>query len=249
MQCAPPEPRTAADLLRDRNRAKVMAAGPAGPASNGWSHTSRAALPHATLSEVFAGRAVNPAADGAVTGFVAGHLTAEKPVLWIMDRLSRREAGVPYLTGLRLTAPVMRLDLSHPRDVLWAAEQALECGALQAVVADIWGDPAVLDFTATKRLALRAEAYDIPCWLVRRGGTAALSAARERWRVSSLASLRHPYDGRAPGDPLWQAELFRSRFRPPQAWVARHDPEHGVVLDHGVSEGGAAGPTRTARTG
>ncbi len=225
MQCAPPEPRTAADLLRDRNRA----------GAGTGARTSVAALPHATLSEVFAGRAVTPAADGAVTGFVAAQLTGRAPVLWILDRLSRREAGIPYLTGLGLPAPVLRLDLGNVRDVLWAAEQALGCAALQAVVAEVWGDPPVLDFTATKRLALRAEAHGVQCWLVRRGGSPALSAARERWRVASLASMRDPDDGRAPGAPLWQADLFRSRFRPPTAWVARHDPRAGLRLDHGVA--------------
>lgn len=232
MQCAPPAPKTAADLLRDRSQA----------ASRMGAQTTRAALPHATLSEVFAGRSVNPAADGAVTAFVASHLTGTAPVLWILDRLSRREAGVPYLSGMGLTAPVLRLDLSQPRDVLWAAEQALGCAAVQAVVADIWGDPQVLDFTASKRLALRAEAHGVQCWLIRRGASPSLSAARERWKVSSLASLRHPHDGRSPGRPLWQADLFRSRFRAPGQWVAHHDPDQGLTLEHGV----AVGPERPA---
>ncbi len=227
MQCAPPEPRTATELLRDRSRS--------GEAPQG------AVLPHATLSEVFAARQVNPAADGAVTGFLTAHLRGTGPVLWILDRVTRLEAGVPYLTGMAgqgFAAPVLRLDLSQARDVLWACEQALACTALSAVVAEVWGDPAVLDFTATKRLALRSEAHGVPCWLIRRGATAQLSAARERWRLSSLPSLRHPDDLRAPGAPLWQAELFRSRFRPPHAWVARHDGAGGIVLEHGRQDAG-----------
>ncbi len=234
MQCAPPAPKSATTLLRDR-----MEPAPASPT-----------LPHATLSEVFAAREVNPAADGAVTSFVSTHLSGEKPVLWILDRLTRAEAGVPYLTGMAQTglkAPILRLDLNNPRDVLWAAEQALSCSALQGVVAELWGDPQVLDFTATKRLALRAEAHGVACWLVRRGGQASLSAARERWRVTSLASLRHPHDPRAPGHPLWRADLFRSRFRPPQAWVARHDAAEGLVLDHARLDESDTGPTTVAR--
>ncbi len=234
MQCAPPDPKSATTLLRDR-----MEPAPAG-----------STLPHATLSEVFAAREVNPAADGAVTSFVTAHLRGDKPVLWILDRLTRLEAGVPYLTGMAQTglgAPVLRLDLSNPRDVLWAAEQALSCSALQGVVAELWGDPQVLDFTATKRLALRAEAHGVTCWLVRRGGQASLSAARERWRVTSLASMRHAHDTRSPGQPLWQADLFRSRFRPLQAWVARHDAAEGLVLDHARLDEGDAGSPQMAR--
>lgn len=250
MQCAPPDPSTATERLRARTgdtRPKDGHETPDAPHAGAL----RAALPHATLSEVFAARDVHPAADGSVAGFVTAHLSGEKPVLWILDRVTRREAGEPYLTGMAamgLAGPVLRLDLSQARDVLWAAEQALGCSALQAVVAEVWGDPPVLDFTATKRLALRAEAHGVQCWLVRRGGQASLSAARERWRLTSLASLRDPDDARSPGQPLWQAELFRSRYRAPHNWVAHHDAAGGVVLDHGRLGGQFGGHAPQAKT-
>jgi protein ImuA len=185
----------------------------------------RVGLPAAaSLTEVFAGAA----GDAAAAGFVLAQLgRAGGPVLWIQDQLSRRETGQPYLPGLRAqglgAGRLLLLTLTRPADVLVAAEEGLGCAALAGVVAEIWGDPSALCFTATKRLALRAEAQGVPCWLIRHGATADLSAARDRWRIRSLPAARHPDDPRAPGDPCWGLELFRSRDKVPGRWQARHD--------------------------
>ena len=204
--------------------------------------SGRDSRPPGTLSEVFAERSW----DGAPTGFVLASLVKEGgpgPLLWVQDRLSRREAGVPCQAGLPevlAARGLLYLSVSRPVDVLWALEQGLSGAALGGVIGEIWGDPQVLDFTATKRLALRAEAQGLPCWLLRRGATAALSAARNRWRVSSLPSLPDADDIYAPGQALWKAELFRSRWARPGTWVARAEP--GLVLDHGIAADGMGVP-------
>ena len=183
----------------------------------------------AMLSEVFAETAM----DGAVTGFVLAQLgPGSKPVLWVQDRMSRREAGRPCLAGIRPGVDVLKVDAPNARWALWTAEQGLCCPSLGGVIAEIWGDPPAVDFTATKRLALRSEVRGVPCWLLRRFTQPNLSAARERWRVGPLPSDRHAFDLRAPGLPRWQVELFRSRLRPPGAWTARYDPvRRHLVLD------------------
>ena len=171
-----------------------------------------------TLREVFS----ETVTDGAALGFMLAQLDASKgPVLWISDRLSRKEAGVICMAGLPQGMDVLRVDVSKPVDVLWAMEQGLGCRTLSAVVGEIWGDPPCLDFTASKRLALRSEAHAVPAWLIRRAAHANLSAARARWRVSALASTPNPDNMHAPGQPLWHAELFRSRWGAPGNWVAR----------------------------
>ncbi|QFT57897.1 hypothetical protein FIU94_03590 [Sulfitobacter sp. THAF37] len=165
--------------------------------------------------------------DAAVTGFVLAALPdSAEPVLWVSDRMSRRENGQlygPALRGLGVRAPILRVDVSHPRDVLWTMEEAAGCAGLSAVVGEIHGAPEVLSFTATKRLALRAEASGVPIWLIRSGDHGALSAARERWRLRSLPSARNPWNRHAPGTPLWEAELFRARGRAPGVWEASCD--------------------------
>lgn len=196
----------------------------------------------ATLAEVFA----DSPADGAITGFTLAHLgQSDKPLLWIQDRLSRREAGRPCLAGLPVPLEIIHVDVSKPVDVLWAMEEGLRCTALCAVIGEVWGDPPALDFTATKRLALRSEAHNVPAWLMRRAATPNLSAARMRWRVTSLPSQAKPYDSRAPGAPLWQACLFRARWRTPGQWVASHDA-NGLHLAHGISHDSTAGQQATA---
>ena len=186
----------------------------------------------ATLAEVFPDTAV----DGAAPAFVLAHIPAGTgTVLWIQDRLSWRETGRPYLAGLAHPPPLLCLTVNKAVDVLWAMEQGLGNAGLSAVVGEVWGDPSSLDFTASKRLALRSEAHGIPAWLIRRSATADLSAARERWRIASLPSLPNRDDMRSPGAPQWRAELFRARWRTPGQWVVRYDPQtHRMDFDHAV---------------
>lgn len=179
-----------------------------------------ARLAGATLIEVF------PAggAEATAAGFVVAQLGhGAAPVLWIQDWAAQRETGRPCLAGLGLRRPVMAMQLSRPIDVMIAVEEGLRCKALAAVIAEIRGDHPAVNFTAMKRLALRAEATGVPCWLIRQGASADLSAARDRWRIATLPSATNPDDARAPGDPRWRVELFRSRHRRPGTWVVRHE--------------------------
>lgn len=212
--------------------------------------TDRMRRSSATLSEVFAVTAT----DAGAAGFVLSQLVkSPAPVLWIQDRLSRLETGRPHLPGLGTGRAVLLLDIARPADVLIAAEEGLRCKVLVAVVAEIWGDPTALTFTATKRLALRAEAMGVPCWLVRHGGTANLSAARDRWRITSLPSAPNLDDTKAPGDPRWRLELFRSRDKKSGIWLAHHDRASdrlnlsAAVSDGTLAEGAGTGGQRAAR--
>lgn len=215
MRSALPAPKSATDLLK----ARAETAGRKGEAD---------AQP--TLRELFS----ETVTDGAALAFMLAQMDPAKgPVLWVSDHLSRREAGVICMAGLPRGLDVLRVDVSKPVDVLWAMEQGLGCCTLAAVVGEVWGDPAVLDFTASKRLALRAEAHAVPAWLIRRAASPNLSAARARWRLSSLASLPNPDNMHAPGQPLWRAQLFRSRWGTPGDWVARADAGQ-LHLDHRV---------------
>jgi protein ImuA len=173
-----------------------------------------------TLSEAFS----TTASDGAVAGFVLAMLPkSDAPVLWVQDALSEKEAGRPYLPALKVARPVIYITRSRAADVLWAMEEGLRCASLGAVIGEVWGDPPALNFTATRRLAVRAETSGVPCWLIRRATKPNLSGARNRWQVTSLPSVAHPHDPQAPGSPRWQAELFRARQARPGIWVATHD--------------------------
>ncbi|MDQ2065909.1 hypothetical protein Q9295_05970 [Xinfangfangia sp. CPCC 101601] len=231
----------------------------------------------ATLSEVFAA----PGGEAAALGFVMARLEQAfqeraqikgraaagshkpaasdrtpkplTPILWLQERMVWREAGRPYLPGLG-PRPLLLMQLSRPADILIAAEEGLNCNVLAGVVAELRGNPSALSFTALKRLALRAEASGVPCWLIRQSAEPGLSAARERWRIAPLPSDANPDDPRAPGTARWKLELFRSRDARPGEWEARHErtgesdegraPDHldlvAAIRDGTLAETGAA---------
>ena len=202
-----------------------------------------------TLSELFAANA----RDGGATGFLLAQLGQAElgrgaPLLWVQERMAILEGGKIYPPGLgpEISAQLIHVEANDARAALWAMEEGLRCSALGAVIGEIWGDPRALDFTATRRLAVAAERSGVPAWLVRLGGQANLSGARMRWRVASAPSLASEFDARAPGEAVWDAELFRARGavpgRWPRCWSAIRDPtdlQHLVAVsaDRAVAEG------------
>ena len=134
------------------------------------------------------------------------------------------EGGRVHPAGLGSAAEqLIHVEARDAKAALWAMEEGLRCSGLSAVVGELWGDPAALDFTATRRLAVAAERNGVAAFLIRLGGHANLSGARMRWRIASAPSLEHPYDFKAPGAPVWDAELFRARGFAPGRWVVSHD--------------------------
>ena len=82
---------------------------------------------------------------------------------------------------------LIHVEARDARDALWAMEEGLRCaGAVGAVIGELWGDPAALDFTATRRLAVAAE--------------------RSRRAVLAGAARRH-------GEPQRRADALADRER------------------------------------
>jgi protein ImuA len=176
------------------------------------------APPSPTLSELFA---AHPR-DSGWAGFLLAQVAADKPLLWVQDRMAMLECGRIYPPGLP-TQDLIHVEARDARDALWAMEEGVRCACLSAVIGELWGDPRALDFTATRRLAVASERSGTPCWLVRLGGTPNLSGARMRWRIASAPSLLNLLDPRAPGTPAWDTELFRARNAPPGRWSVAYE--------------------------
>jgi protein ImuA len=134
------------------------------------------------------------------------------------------ESGRIHPPGLP-TQNLIHVEARDARDALWAMEEGVRCSSLSAVIGELWGDPRALDFTATRRLAVASERSGTPCWLVCLGGHANLSGARMRWRIASAPSLVNELDPKAPGLPVWDADLFRSRGSPPGRWSLAHEAD------------------------
>lgn len=152
---------------------------------------------------------------GAVFGFSAALISRllERRggrVVWITTAEARREGGGLYAPGLTAfgldPGRLIEVATERPEEALWASEEALSCRGVAAVVMEIPGRSAVLDLTATRRLALRAGAGEGLGFglLLRAGGQAQTTAAATRWRVTRSPS--RPIGGFARG-------LGRAAFR------------------------------------
>ena len=159
-------------------------------------------LSRAALHELSA----TPLHLGAAAGFALtlAALASEqaKQTLWIATDFGMLETGALYGPGLDqiglATERLLVVRVARPVDALFAAEEALKCRALSAVVAEIDGEA---DLTATRRLSAlrRARAARSACCCATsramrraRPSRAGRSPARRACRMNSAASAAPP---------------------------------------------------------
>ncbi len=112
----------------------------------------------------------------------------------------------------------------HDKDVLWAMEEGLRCGALSAVLGEI----ECSTFSISRRLSLAATEGMTPALLLRHDAFVSASTAATRWRVAAGPCSDDPHDARAPGAPRWILELIRSRGGRPAHHVVEWHRETGA---------------------
>ncbi|WP_328804139.1 inducible mutagenesis protein A [Roseibium aggregatum] len=174
-----------------------------------------------TLHEVVSGESRDA---GALSGFalalLARVMTARSgAVLWVLDPLAGREAGLLHGPGLsRFGVDPARLIAVRPRrteELLWAMEEGARSSVLAAVVGEVQGAQKALDLTATRRLLLRAQASGVPVFLVRHGAAFEPTAALTRWCVtpgrSQAPALLRAGPHEAIGEAAWIVDLTRNR--------------------------------------
>lgn len=165
------------------------------------------------LQEMFTDERRN---GGALLGFALaqarGLLTAQRrAVIYLQLADEAQKLGLPYGPGLLSFGldpeALVLVRAASMGELLWAAEEAIACRAVAAVVADIGSHSKLLDFTASRRLSLRAAATGGSIFLLRYGQGREASAAHLRWRLSPSPSARHRHDAKAPGPLRWRVEL------------------------------------------
>ncbi|MBJ3786524.1 ImuA family protein [Devosia sediminis] len=175
------------------------------------------ALPAGLVQEIFA----DASRDGGLgMGFALAQakalLTEQRPSVFYLQLASDAQTfGMPYGPGLASfglhPSAMVIVRTADMMEFLWAVEEVISCSAVAAVVADIRGTPKLLNFTASRRLSLRASAHHVSLFLLRYGASAQSSASHLRWRVLPHRSGRNPYDIRAPGAPRWRLKLEKGR--------------------------------------
>lgn len=173
--------------------------------------------------------------DGPAAGFclaLAAPLIAalDRPLLWVARQADLHGPGLAAM-GLDPGGLIL-VQADGDREVLWAMEEGLRCGALAGVA----GEVAELTPTAGRRLQLAAEASLDAAAPETMGVTAfalhrrfrpprrdrAASAALSRWRITAAASrdeLGPPFIGR----PRWRLDLLRCRGAAPGSWQVEWD--------------------------
>jgi len=142
-----------------------------------------------------------------------------RPVLMTATRAWLGEQGRPYGPGLPGVSLVLA-PVTTAAEALWTLEQALRSGAVSLALGAV--DGATL--AQTRRLDFAAKQGEAVGLILPRG-LDGLSAARRRWRISTLQSAADPDDPRAPGRARLTAELVRGRGERPGVWMLEQDDE------------------------
>ncbi|HMB48763.1 MAG TPA: hypothetical protein VKN63_10845, partial [Afifellaceae bacterium] len=199
--------------------------------------------------------------DGAcAAGFLVGSLaalmarpgTGDRTIVWIGTADKSREAGEIYPPGLAALGldPKRIIRIATPRtaDALWTFEAALACRGVVFAVCEVRGQTGYqtgyqtshraghrargLDLTATRRLALRAQASGATGFLLRFAETPEPTAAATRLLIAPAPSSVDPahaggfgpnpgrnlgrnLGGNWGGRPAWRVSLEKARFGRP----------------------------------
>ncbi len=209
--------------------------------------------PSGVLHEIFAD---TPPEAGTTLGFSLAQarplLSRERPAVIILQLAKDGlELGVPYGPGLKSfgidPAAIVLARMDDPIDLLWSMEEAIACRSVAAVIADIATPIKALDFTASRRLSLRAAASGCSAFLIRYRRDREASAARFRWRLGSILSQPPPFDAHAPGRPRWRVTLEKGSL----GGRRKMAPEGEVFLvdwtERGLERVAADGRSRGAR--
>ena len=211
----------------------------------GGSGTSRLPLGIPEIDGALPGGGLRPgcvheiAGDEAATGFCAALLGrvpgAEGPLLWLARK---HDLYLPGLVryGIEPGRLLVVSGLRRRTDVLWAMEEALRCGALGGVVAEV----EAVDMTASRCLMLAAEDSGVPGLVLsrdverRNAGAPRVPTAASRWWVATVPGA---------GSTRWRVELLHCRGGRPARWVVGWGGDGWRVLP----SGGLAAPAGVPR--
>lgn len=163
------------------------------------------------------------AATGATLALGA-RLLREKtgPLIWCQLRDPERlHLHAPGLAAFGIDPErIIKLTVKNEQDLLWAMEEALNCSYLSGVVGVLWREK-LYDFTASRRLSLRARESGVSALMLRshraNGTTAADMRLSVRTRESSAMPERAAFLPRL-GRTTWQLDLKKCRGANSGSW-------------------------------
>jgi len=152
------------------------------------------------------------AAGGFMAGLLSSLMGNSGAALWIS---SSRTLFPPALKSFGIQPDrFIFVDLQKEKDVIWAMDEALKCGALAAVV----GEMKEISFTASRRLQLAVEQSQVTGFILRSHYRSLnTTACVSRWKITSLPS-ESVDDLPGIGFPTWRVELLRIRNGKSGVW-------------------------------
>ncbi len=187
------------------------------------------ALARGALHEVVAPGSADAAAAAGFALGLALRAAGGRPLLWARQDFVDGEAG--WLSGMGLAAfgldpgALVAVRARDATGVLRALAEGGRSPALGAAIGEIWGDPAVLDLTASRRLSLAARGSGVTLILLRLAAAPVPSAAETRFEARAAPSS--PLEANAPGPPAFSVTLLRQRAGiPGRRWHLEWDRDH-----------------------
>jgi protein ImuA len=188
-------------------------------------------LERGVLHEVFSEIGHEASATGFTAGLVA-RVAARKRLLWIRQDFSALEFGDISATGFLEFGidpeRMLLLCVADAADALRAANDALSCAALGAVVIEIPGKPKIIDLMASRRLTLACAQKTVTAFLLRFNAEPEVSTAETRWLVRAAAS---PPQMENWGHPVFEASLVRNRHGRTGHWVMEWSCDDGLFKE------------------
>jgi protein ImuA len=209
-----------ADILRlqgfERNVENPMDVG-LGPIQQSFPNAS---FPRGSVHEFLTSAENSAPTSGFIAGLLSSLMGKNGAVVWI----SRERPLFPPALKIFGLQPdrIIFINLRQEKEVGWALDEALKCGALSAVV----GEVQEISFNATRRLQLAVEQSQVTGFVLRKDSThQKTSACVSRWRIISLPSIskseeKH-LDFPGIGFPTWRVELLRIKNGKPGVWDIR----------------------------
>jgi len=152
------------------------------------------------------------------------------PVLWIQPCWEPARLNPDGMQPFVDPARFLFLHAQRAEDLLWSCEEALRSGAVQLVVADLPGPPAM---TPVRRLHLAAETGGsggpAPLALLLTPGRGGAPGIESRWHLApdhTVAARNRA--ATLPGQ--WLLSRLRARTAPPKSWRVTQ-PEPGAALE------------------
>ena len=170
-------------------------------------------FPTGAVHEFLSSRIEDTAATaGFITGLLSALMMNNGTALWIS---STRSLFPPALKTFGIEPDrIIFIDLQKEKDVIWAMDEALKCGAITAVI----GEVNTLSFIESRRLQLAVEQSHVTGFVLRHQiQNINTTACVSRWRITSLPSITVD-DLPGIGFPQWRVELMRMRNGKTGTW-------------------------------